>query len=368
MRKTRREPNNVAAGGRQARRIASVVLAALSTAVVIAACGTGSGGPKGTVKLPSAGASASVNAQSIALKTINGPAASGATKTATAKCARGSLLTGGGIATILAGGGTPPSSLHVDGTVPGIPGSAGSSGAAAADDWSALGATGGQLVVGGVSTAYAMCARGSLVTHGVNVVATTMRGPSAAATTTHATANCPSGTVLLGGGGFARLAKGISAPSLRLIGSYPSDGSGTAVTDMTKSPQSWTALVDSGGRGGGGVSTEAFALCAAEANGQTEVAVAAHPGPLSSGAATPVTASCPAGTVLISGGAKAGPKHGLPQQGLHLTGSFPSDDRGDSAGTPKAKSTINSWTARAEAGGQGSPTGTETTAFAVCLR
>jgi hypothetical protein len=100
-------------------------------------------------------------------------------------------------------------------------------------------------------------------------------------------------------------------------------------------------------------------------SGGTQVALTTHPGPLSPGGVTTATANCPTGTVLLSGGVSTGPANGQPQQGLHLTGSFPSSPAGDpvtASGTD-----ANAWTARAESGGQGSPAGTATTAFAVCL-
>ena len=51
-----------------------------------------------------------------------------------------------------------------------------------------------------------------------------------------------------------------------------------------------------------------------------------------------------------------------PQQGIHLTGSFPSNAAGTMVTT---SGSATSWTGRAEAGGQSAPN-TETTAFAVC--
>jgi hypothetical protein len=52
----------------------------------------------------------------------------------------------------------------------------------------------------------------------------------------------------------------------------------------------------------------------------------------------------------------------VPQQGIHLTGSFPSNAAGTMVTT---SGSATSWTGRAEAGGQSAPN-TETTAFAVC--
>ena len=72
---------------------------------------------------------------------------------------------------------------------------------------------------------------------------------------------------------------------------------------------------------------------------------------------------------LLSGGARTGPEQGEPQQGLHLTGSFPSDAKGQAPwSSPSAATGTTAWSARAESGGQGSPGGTVTRAFAVCLQ
>jgi hypothetical protein len=320
-----------------------------------------------TLSRPSATSSAPVRV--LKLATVLGPVRSAATKLAQAGCPRGSTTVGGGIDTILAGGGKPSSSLHVNGTAPAGPGMRpiGSSGAVAAG-WTALGATGGQAVLGGVTTVYAMCLRGKPLGRPARIVVADVAGPVAAARTARATATCPTGSMLLGGGGETKVTGDGNSPSLRLIGSYPSSAAGAAVTDGAGSPSSWSALADSGGQGDPHVRTTAFALCASAPRAQTTVAVASRPGPLPAGSATPVTANCPGGDVLISGGAEVGPRTGLPQQGLHLTGSFPSDAAGVGVRSRHASPDANSWTARAESGGQGSPAGTLTTAFAVCLR
>jgi hypothetical protein len=336
-------------------------------AVTLGGCG-GSGGPAGVVTLSEPSDAASTPVRVLKLKTVLGPVRSAATKLAQAACPSGSTTAGGGIATILAGGGKPSSSLHVNGTAPAGQGmrSISSSGAVVAG-WTALGATGGQDVLGGVTTVYAMCLRGKPLDHPAKIVVARVAGPVAAARTARATATCPTGSMLLGGGGETQVTGGGNSPSLRLIGSYPSDGAGAAVTNGSGSPTSWSALADSGGQGDPHVRTTAYALCASLPRAQTTVAVTSRSGPLLAGSATPVTANCPSREVLISGGAEAGPRTGLPQQGLHLTGSFPSNTAGVGVRSGHGGDGANSWTARAESGGQGSPAGTLTTAFAVCL-
>ncbi len=303
------------------------------------------------------------------LATARGPAAPATTTAATAPCPAGTTVTGGGIATTLIGGGTPPSSLHVDGSAPAGPGGkppTSASGTAAG--WSALGATGGQIVLGGATTAVALCVGGPLGGRpaAVVVVVATVPGPAVAATTATATASCPAVGSLLGGGGYATVSRGSASPSLHLIGSYPSDAEGSPVAAGSARPGSWSALADAGGRTGSGVQTIAFAVCARAAGLRTTVAVAAKPGPLPAGSVTTATAGCPAPSVVIGGGARTGPAMGAPQQGLHLTGSFPSDPGGRPAWSA-AGAGVSAWSARSESGGQGSPAGTLTTAFAVCL-
>jgi hypothetical protein len=84
-----------------------------------------------------------------------------------------------------------------------------------------------------------------------------------------------------------------------------------------------------------------------------------------SGAATSfsLTARCPGRSVLLFGGAATGLSQGgnKPPQGLHMTGTFPSD----TAGHPVNGTPATGWTAVAEAGGL-MTLGTKTTAFAVC--
>ena len=300
----------------------------------------------------------------VAIRTLRGPAAPATTVKATGGCPAGAVLLGGGISVAPMDGGTPPPSLHVDGTHPsdsaGLPAAPGTRPGA----WTAVGATGGQLVIGAGTTEFALCARGVAATSQIAVAS--VAGPASAATTARATATCPARTSLLGGGGLTALtSRAEPSPSLHLTGSFPSGSDGSPIAVPGSAANSWTAVADSGGRSGSGVETTAFAVCGAVGRGRTQVALSARPGPLSPGGVTTSTASCPTGTVLLSGGVSTGPATGQPQQGLHLTGSFPSSPAGDPVTASGANA--NAWTARAESGGQGSPAGTATTAFAVCL-
>jgi hypothetical protein len=340
------------------------VVASLLVVVMLCGCASPPLRPSGQIAL------AGSPDRSVALATARGPAAPATTTAAAATCPAGTVVSGGGVATTLIGGGTPPSSLHANGTGPAGPGATAPLGAGgAAARWVALGATGGQIVLGGATTVAAICLRPPPGLGRPRVVAASVPGPAQAATTAMATASCRPGALMLGGGGYATVTHGSASPSLHLIGSYPSDARGTPAAGGSRAPAAWTARADAGGRTGAGVETIAFAICAAAAaRRSTTIAVATHPGPLPATSATTATAACPAGTVLVSGGARTGPSTGAPQQGLHLTGSFPSDAGGHPAWSAPAKAVVSSWSARAESGGQGSPGGTATTAFAVCLR
>ncbi|TMK43162.1 MAG: hypothetical protein E6G66_15770 [Actinobacteria bacterium] len=310
-----------------------------------------------------------------AIRTVRGPGAPATVAKATGGCPAGAVLVGGGVSLAPMGGGTPPPSLHTDGTFPSdSSGKPATVSGARPGAWTAVGATGGQLVLGAGTTEFALCIEGVEATSQVAVAS--VAGPAVAATTARATAQCPALTRLLGGGGLTALTShkaplkgpdqpGAPSPSLKLTGSFPSGPDGSPITISGSAAGAWTAVADSGGRTGAGVETTAFAVCGSVGSARTQVAVSTRPGPRSPGGVTTVTASCPTGAVLLSGGVKTGPANGEPQQGLHLTGSFPSGQAGNpvaSSGTP-----ANAWTARAEAGGQGSPAGTATTAFAVCL-
>ncbi len=299
------------------------------------------------------------------MRNARGPGAPASIAKVTGGCPAGAVLVGGGVSLALMGGGAPPPSLHIDGTYPSdssgnpatVPGTRSSA-------WTAVGATGGQLVIGAGTTEFALCVEGVEATS--QVVVASVAGPAVAATTARVTARCPALTSLLGGGGLTALTSHQApSPSLKLTGSFPSGPEGSPITASGSAAGGWTAVADSGGRTGAGAETTALAVCGHVGNAGTQVAVSTRPGPFSPGGVTTVTASCPTGAVLLSGGVKTGPANGEPQQGLHLTGSFPSGR----AGNPVASSgaSANAWTARAEAGGQGSPAGTATTAFAVCM-
>ena len=187
-----------------------------------------------------------------------------------------------------------------------------------------------------------------------------MPGPLGAGATTRATAVCPAGSVLTGGGARASGAAGGAQPAqaaLHLIGSLPSTPAGAAV--LAGVAQSWTAVAQNGGMPSPGASTTAFAICVAAGTiPPTHVASTQVAGPVAPGGANATArAGCPAGTGLVGGGAMTGYPNGTAPQGVHLTASYPATSSGGSL--PRT------WTAAAETGDMPAFGGT-TTGFALC--
>lgn len=345
--------------GRLAGALGALFLLAASSCAGPPAPGAGA---KDAILLPAPPPPAGVTASTfpagglaplVVLTRTPGPAAAGRTVRASAPCPAGTVVVGGGAVAELSSGAMASPSLHINGTMP--------LAAMRGSGWAGVGATGGQIVLGGVTTGVALCA--PIPAASLQVVQASEAGPGAARGTATATATCPAGTRLLGGGGWAD-APG-SSPSLHLLGTFPSGMDGTPPAPGP-APGSWSAVADSGGRSAAGVQTSAYALCAAAGAGlgEIDVAVATASGPAQPATARSATAACPQGSLLIGGGVDAGlPGGRAPQQGIHLTGSFPSTPGGQMVTTQSA----GSWTGRAESGGQSAP-GTATTAFALCAR
>lgn len=320
---------------------------------------------------PAGASGVSVQVSAVTQTVTNAPASQ---TTATVGCPPGTVMVGGGIRAFHGTGDQivtstvyePINGLVIKGTAP----SDAVGGPAPANDpanWTAFGGFAGQSETGDDVTGFAMCSTGG-PTHTALVTAT-VNGPSVASTTASVTASCPGGTRLVGGGAQTAPA---SSPSLKPVGSYPSDatGSTTTVTD----PNSWTAVGESGGQASVTNTTTAFAVCSTDATLHTEVVRSDDVGhPAGQGNSNPgqdpvatATATCPAGTSLLDGGALADSSAaGGVQQGVHLRGSYPSDASAqpvaDGAGAPRSWSTI------VQSGGQATP-GTNTHAFALCAQ
>jgi uncharacterized repeat protein (TIGR01451 family) len=332
-----------------------------------------------TWALPPASADAaggvSVQVSAVTQTVTNAPASQ---TPATAGCASGTVLVGGGIRVFHAAGDQvvtstvyePNNGLVVKGS---LPTDASGVNVPSADpaNWTALGGFAGQSEAGDDVTAFALCSTGG-PSH-TQVVTATVNGPTAAATIARVTASCPVGTRLVGGGGQTSPA---SSASLKPVGSYPSDSSGSTAT--ATDPDSWTAVGESGGAANVSNTTTAFAVCSTDSTLHTQVVradVIDHPA--GAGNSNPgqdpvatATATCPVGATLLDGGALAdgnapGPDGGPPQQGVHLRGSYPST----AAATAVADGTSApaSWSSIVQSGGQATP-GTDTHAFALCAQ
>lgn len=291
----------------------------------------------------------------VGVATDPGPVEPGTHVLATAPCPAGLTPVAGGLRADLRTGRPPSPSLRLDASLP----SGLDPGGARPTSWSATVATGGVPEREAQTTAFSVClpdagARSLEITHSP--------GPRAAGSAARATAACPQGTTLVGGGGSVEMANGAPAPRyFFLTGSYPSTPGGAPVTGGIA--PAWTTVGAVGGMPlqGGRVTT--LAVCLQGRLPRVEVAVASHLGPADPSSSVAATASCPPGLTLTGGGADAGlPGGGRPPQGLHLRGSYPSQGDGR---TPSNGERANSWTAIANAGGL-MVLGARTEAFAVC--
>ena len=169
-----------------------------------------------------------------------------------------------------------------------------------------------------------------------------------------ATATCPSGTVLVGGGGGVQAPAG-TAPSVTLTASFPSTPRGSVLT--SGGPSSWSA-VGVAGPGASGATTSASALCIAPGTiAAPQIVSAAAPVPPGGTGPALVTASCPVGSLLLSGGFSI---DGGPVPDAHVRGSYPSD----ASGFPVSDAPVaGSWSSLVESDGT---TPATSTVFALC--
>src|SRR5262245_16909045 len=144
--------------------------------------------------------------------------------TAVAGCGKDGLITGGGILQDRSDGSPQPiNGLRIHGTIPSTASAKPvANGAKTVTSWAAIGGFGGQSEPGDQVRAFAVCAIAGGPAHTLYVTKT-VPGPVEAATTKKLTVTCPAKTRLIGGGAQTTPA---SAPSLKPIGSYPSDTAG----------------------------------------------------------------------------------------------------------------------------------------------
>jgi hypothetical protein len=191
--------------------------------------------------------------------TVNGVTTQGsAPLIATANCPSGTSLVGGGAL------GTPPSEPSFK-PIASYPSN--SSGVASANgdqnptSWSVYGSAGQPNPATQVITAFAVCSTDASVQTQVARVDAT--GPQTASTFTTTSVPCSSGALLGGGVSVDQTGGTVPQQGVHLRGSYPSDASGTPVSDGALSPGTWSAVVQAGGQNTPGTSVHAFALCVA---------------------------------------------------------------------------------------------------------
>ncbi|MCK9920953.1 hypothetical protein MXD61_03365 [Frankia sp. AgPm24] len=214
----------------------------------------------------------------IVMNSVAAPTSMNGTALALATCPEGTRLLGGGARTTPGNAGSlkPIASYptYADGTGAGTH----DNGLIAADDgdtnpdsWAAGALNGGMTGASNTTYAYAICSGSGINVSGVTV--TVRYGESSGPTTVSApqktTTGCGEGDGTLISGGAAITGGDITtsdfnapgSPGDHLNGSYPSDGSGSA---LTTSPANWTSTTHTGGMGStSDTRSHVWALCLA---------------------------------------------------------------------------------------------------------
>jgi len=308
--------------------------------------------------------------------------------TVTAACPAGARLVGGGswLRRVSDPDALPTNGLVLGGTTT----STGASpvdlsvadGAADPASWMSIANYTGVSEAGNQASTFALCATSDGPEH--TVVATASRTGTVAAQEASppnvATATCPAGARLVGGGAATstpdQVNDGVTVGNngnLKPLGSYPSDATGAPAVDGSDDAGSWSAYGSAGVTSATDTVT-AFALCSTDpATAPVEVARVDVDGPDAQPGTTPTvaTATCPAAARLLGGGYRvdesvAGVGSGLqPQQGYHMRGSHPGTH---AAPTADGETNPQAWTALVQAGGQSLSAGRHMTthAFAMC--
>jgi hypothetical protein len=223
--------------------------------------------------------------------------------------------------------------------------------------WSATAGFAQQAQRGNEVTSFALCATTPFDRRVVSVA--TVAGPTGARAEARATATCPAGTVVLGGG--AQVLPDHSL-ALKPVSMYPSDAAGAMLPDGALNPMSWTVVSLTANEARPDHTTQAYAVCGERAGLSTRVARTDRPGPSEPATTRRAAAACGPDT-LLGGGGGVSAAAGVLQFGLHLLGSYPSSLAGAAPVTditdPEA------WSAIVSSGGLGTPD-TTVHAFAIC--
>jgi hypothetical protein len=209
-----------------------------------------------------------------------------------------------------------------------------------------------------------------------NTVGVTVRTPGAtlgpittfSEISTHA--DCSSG--LVSGGGIKQaIGTGSAAPGNHVMGTEPSSDGSTEYTGSTgvvgTDNTHWLGIGGSGGAVNSSFSSTPYAMCfTSSLIGHTQTVMNKAAGPTAAATPVAVTATCPANTVLLGGGARTTPAS---VGSLKPIASFPTfDDAAHDYGLKAAadgQSNPDSWTAVGWNGGGGGTTN-ETYAYAIC--
>jgi hypothetical protein len=174
-------------------------------------------------------------------------------------------------------------------------------------------------------------------------------------------AQCSSG--LMSGGGVQVTGSGttMQIDAVHVMETEPSTNGTSAAGNGATDPTFWLGYGGTGGQGGGNYTVQPFGICFTNGTiNHTQVVVSSASGPTTSGGMTSVTATCPANTRLLGGGAQSTLASNSSVKDI---ASYPSNSSGAAAAGGSTNPT--SWTAVALNGGM-SGTGNTTAAFAVC--
>ncbi|MFJ7269973.1 hypothetical protein ACIQV3_25625 [Streptomyces sp. NPDC099050] len=231
-------------------------------------------------------------------------------------------------------------------------------------------ATGKALILAALLTvavpgaAYAKTADVTVITPGATM------GPATPFTGVSSHADCPNGLVS-GGGADQTIGNDGSSNGNHVMGMVPSADGANEYTDtpgiVGRDATHWMAFGGSGSHSSAAFSTTPYAICL-QSNliRHTQVVMNKAPGPSTALTHRLVTATCPAGTVLIGGGARTTPAS---VGSLKPIASFPTFNDAEhhfgSIAAGDGESDPNSWTA---VGGIGGGRGQDnmTYAYAIC--